>query len=802
MSDAGRRVGLVLVSHSRALAEAARALARQMVGTAIILECAAGVGEGGEELGTDAVAIMQALERVAGPAGAVVLMDLGSAILSAQTALDLVDPDIAARTRLSGGPFVEGAVAAAVRAAAGGSLDEVAAEAARGLMPKAAQLGEPESGALDGENKNPAPAAVLEVVVAGAHGLHARPAARLVARAADFDAAVSLENVTSGRGPVPAGSLTALASLDARRGHVVRLSATGRQATEALEALASILRETERITLPPPAARPGVGRAIPVSRGVALGPLVRLTRVMPRPSEAPVPDPAAEVQRLREAIDRTEKSLGAALGRDDLAAAHRALLQDPAIVDRARAHIEREHRSAAFAWQRAIEEAAAVYRGLDDPYLQARETDVRDVGLAVLRVLLGATPVSLPEGPPAIIVADDLLPSEAAQLDPSRVLGVIDRRGGPTSHASILLRGAGIPAVCAAAAVLPEPPYPDGVEARAGIDGETGEVWLDPDPGTVAALERRKEEISIAFLASRHDMGGAVQLAGGPQVELWANVAGLLDARAAKDAGVFGIGLLRTEFLFLDRIEAPTEQEQAELLSAIFAPFAGAPIVVRTLDAGGDKSLPYLRTEPEANPFLGVRGIRLSLRHMALFEAQLRAILTAAQGHDVRIMIPMVTDAAEIDAARAALERAHVALAAAGRPHPWPVPLGIMVEVPAAALRAAHLAANADFFSIGTNDLTQYTLAAERGHRGLSALADPAHPAVLGLVRVVVEAGRAAQKPVSVCGEAAGDPAVARILVGLGVTKLSMGAAALGPVRASLRAASFQSLVDAAGGAL
>jgi len=293
-----------------------------------------------------------------------------------------------------------------------------------------------------------------------------------------------------------------------------------------------------------------------------------------------------------------------------------------------------------------------------------------------------------------------------------------------------------------------------------------------------------------------------VRLACGREIELWANVSGLGDARAARAAGAFGIGLLRTEMLFLDRLEAPSEQEQAELLADIFAVFAGAPIVVRTLDAGGDKALPYLGLEAEANPYLGVRGVRLSLARPALFEAQLRAILVAARGHDVRIMVPMIATAAEIKAARSALERAHEALDAEGKPHLWPVPVGIMVEVPAAALTAEGLARHSDFFSIGTNDLTQYALAAERGHPKLHALADAAHPAVLRLVRAVVGAGRAASRPVSVCGEAAADPIAAALLVGLGIDKLSMGAAALGGAHDELARHSFTALSHAAEEAL
>ncbi|WP_437736619.1 phosphoenolpyruvate--protein phosphotransferase [Sorangium sp. So ce1335] len=808
MTGAAGHVGLVLVSHSRALAEATETLARQMTGESVAIACAAGAGEGGAELGTDATAIAAALERVCGPAGAVVLMDLGSAILSAETALELVDPELGARTRLSAGPIVEGAVAAAVRAAAGGTVDQVAADARQALAAKIAQLGEVErpaaaeagaaaaapAGKAAAATAGKAATATADVAIADPSGLHARPAAQLIARAASFDAAITLENVTSGRGPVPTASLIALASLGARRGDVLRLRAAGRQAAAAVDALAALLQRKAPAAAPASIAVSGL--AIPVAPGVALGPLVRLERSIPDVPDTTVDDPAAEAERLQRAIELAAQDLASALRGSDILEAHQALLCDPALVDEALARIARDRCNAAWAFCQSVDAAAAIYRQLEDPYLRAREADVHDVGEAVVRALLGGAPGTLPEGPPAVVVADDLTPSEAARLDAARVLGVIDRRGGPTSHAAILLRAAGIPAVAGAAALVPE-----GGGARAGLDGATGEVWIDPDPETALAIEQRRA-IQRASRRPPAARDGRLRLACGREVELWANVAGPSDARAAREAGARGIGLLRTEMPFLGRLDEPGEDEQAALLADTFAVFAGAPIVVRTLDAGGDKALPYLALEAETNPSLGVRGVRLSLSRPALLEAQLRAILVAGRGHSVRVLIPMVSTAAEVTAVRAALGRAHEALAAAGRPHLWPVATGIMVEVPSAALMAERLARQADFFSIGTNDLTQHTLAAERGHPRLHALADPAHPAVLRLVRAVVEAGHAAGRPVSVCGEAAGDPDVAPLLVGLGVTQLSMCPSAFDAVEDALAGATFAELAAAAEEAL
>jgi len=307
-------------------------------------------------------------------------------------------------------------------------------------------------------------------------------------------------------------------------------------------------------------------------------------------------------------------------------------------------------------------------------------------------------------------------------------------------------------------------------------------------------LEARRDAWTAARARELAETARPATTTDGHRVAVWANVGGVEDARAARAAGAEGIGLLRTEFLFLDRTAPPDEEEQTTALRAILDAFGPGPVVVRTLDAGGDKELPYLALPKEANPFLGVRALRISLRRPELFRAQLRAILRAGAGRDVRIMLPMVAEPAELEQASAALAAAHEALTAEGTPHLWPVPLGIMVEIPSAALLADALAARAEFFSIGTNDLTQYTLAADRGNPELGAFQDARHPAVLLLVARVVAAAARHGRAVAVCGEAAGDPAAARLLAGLGVEELSVTPRNVPRIKALLRAASFADL--------
>ena len=785
------RAALLLVSHSKALAEAAAQLARQMTGETVTILCPAGIGEDGGEIGTDALRILDALAAADRPAGTLVLMDLGSAVLSAQTALDLAEPDVKERARLVAAPFVEGAVAAAVAAAAGMPLAQVAAEALRALEPKAAQVDDPvpapplEAVAVEA---TAAPSHQAEAVIADPHGLHARPAARLVVAAGGFSADLTVADLDNGKGPVSARSLVGLGSLGATVNHRLRVSGRGADAERAVAALAALIAsfsgDAETPAAGEPAAQPAEGRAVAVSPGVAIGRLVALSPPRPQIPDASAGDVESECRRLRDAVsfvrDELAKAGASKTAGADILAVQDVFLSDPELIAAAETLIRREKRNGASAFAQAGEQAASVFAALEDPVLRARAADLRDATDAVLRRLLGAGRPQLPGGEPAILVATDLPPSLVHAMDPARVLGVVDRRGGATSHSAILLRGLGIPAVAGAGRLLP-----DELPAIAALDGSTGEIVLDPTAEQRRDFEtRRARAAEVRVGAALRD--GVVTTPDGSEIELWANVTGVADAKAARAAGAFGIGLLRTEIMFLDRADPPSEAEQAAALRPIFDVFAGRPITVRTLDAGGDKPIPFLHMPREDNPFLGVRGLRLSLRELPVFETQLRAILTAGYGHRIEIMLPMVTDPEEAVAARAALERAHAALQSAGIAHAWPAPLGVMIEVPAAALEAGALAAVADFFSIGTNDLTQYALAAERGRAELAKFANAGHPAVLRLISGVVAAGKAAGRHVAVCGEAAGDPATAPLLVGAGVRALSMSAGMLPGVAATL----------------
>ena len=544
-------------------------------------------------------------------------------------------------------------------------------------------------------------------------------------------------------------------------------------------------------------------RIIPVSEGIAIGPLFRYQASIPPIPQENAQDPAAEWARLEQAIEKTrlsieqrKRKLQGTISEDEAAIfdAHKLILQDPELLAKVSRRIQDRHQNAAAAWDAVLSADAQAFRALEDGYLQARAVDVEDVRDQVLLALAGrSAAVNLPDTP-VILYAEDLTPGETSQMDLQRVLAIITGGGGPTSHSAILARALGIPAIAGARAQMEH--------VRSGtllaVDGTEGTLWVDPPADLREELSRRRE----GWLAVRRELAltsrAPAQTTDGRRVEVAANVGSLADARAAVENGAEGIGLLRTEFLFLTRETPPTEEEQMAALRAIDEVMGERPVVVRTLDVGGDKELPYIRLPEEPNPFLGVRALRLSLARPDLFQTQLRAILRAAEGFLCRIMFPMVADADEVRQARQAVEKAHTDLMAEDKAHAWPVQVGIMVEIPSAALLSPLLAEDVDFFSIGTNDLTQYTLAAERGNPALSHLADGLHPAVLRLIGQVAEAAHQAGKWTGICGELGGDPEATAILVGLGVDELSLNSPGIPRVKAGIRALDMAAARDLA----
>jgi phosphocarrier protein FPr len=797
-------VGLVIVSHSRALANALLNLTKQVSTQDLPIAVAAGVGDDRSEFGTDAVEIADAIRSVYSPDGVLVLMDLGSAVLSAQMAIELLEPEIGTAVRLCTAPFVEGCIAAGVQIGLDSDIDTVQNEAKGALLPKQDQIGE-------NPIEETAPASAPEptgqtitLTLHNLHGLHARPAARFVQVASSFKADVFVKNLTNGKGPVSARSLNSIATLGAVEEHQIEITASGPDADTALAVLKALVDENfgESTAFQPALsiARPidtpledGAFRAIPISEGIAIGPLYRYQPQIPPISQEPTQNPQEEwkkfekaVEITRQAIHQRRQQIKSSVGEAEASIfdAHALILQDPTLIEQTRRAVFEHQQNVAAAWSKAASRVAESYRALEDVYLQQRAADVLDVENQVLFALAGGITSAITFEQPVILYAEDITPTETSQLDMNAVLGILTVGGGPTSHSAILARALGIPALSGVSPALER--LPD--ESVVAIDGFTGQIWIDPSESVKQELSARRE----TWLETRQKLLNASQTPAvtrdGRRVEVFANVGNLQDAQAAMNNGAEGIGLLRTEFLFLTRETPPSEAEQLNVLSQIGAAMGGHPVTVRTLDVGGDKEVPYIKLPHEANPFLGVRAIRMSLRNSDLFLAQLRAILRAAAEHPFRIMFPMIANVDEVQQARAYLEQAHSQLVEEKLPHAWPIETGIMVEIPSAALISPILARKVDFFSIGTNDLTQYTLAAERGNPLLAELADAFHPAVLRLIGEVCEAAHAAGKWVGVCGELGGDPLAAPVLIGLGVDELSLNPGGIPKTKSIVRA--------------
>lgn len=616
-------------------------------------------------------------------------------------------------------------------------------------------------------------------------GLHARPAAALVAIARRFTADLRL---ACGDRQANLQSLVDLLALEVGEGRTVRVRASGPDADAALAAVVAALQGGAAPAQVSAPAGEFVG--IAAAPGLAVGAVAVL-----RPDDAAVPptraaDPAAEHHRLDDAITAATLDLDAVArrlveqGQGDRAAifaAHRELLADPALLDAAAAAI-REGWTAAWGWSTAVRTQAERLATLRDARLAARAADVRDVGRRVLHLLTGgATPPSaVPPG--AIAIAEEFTPSEVVRLVREGVRGIVAVTGGATGHAAILARGLGIPAVMGidptALTIAPG--------TRAVVDGTAGRLRLTPDAVEASRVEGAVAATQQALAAVRADAVQPATTTDGHRVAVRANIAHPDDLASTRDSGAEGIGLFRTEFALERREALPDVEEQRAWYAAVARPVSGwAPAVIRLFDVGADKPVPALTGPEEPNPALGERGVRLLLAHPEVLRTQVRAIVRAAGEGPVAILVPMIRTLEEWDAVRALVAEERIGHATAS------IQLGAMIETAAAALHAEAIAATADFLSIGTNDLTQFTLAIDRTHPRLAAQLDVLDPAVLALIARTVEGARRHGRSVSVCGTAAGDPEAIPVLLGLGVDAVSVEGVLVPTVKARIRTLSL-----------
>ncbi|MBM3116460.1 phosphoenolpyruvate--protein phosphotransferase [Jeongeupia naejangsanensis] len=633
-------------------------------------------------------------------------------------------------------------------------------------------------------------------------GLHARPAAVVANLSKTFTSTVKL---VRGDETANAKSVVAIMGLEVQYGDEIHVKAAGPDAAAAAKAVAEMiaqgsgeevggvispaaqkhLAKTKRAVAPakPKSGDPNVLLGVSASPGLAVGQIFQVRQEAIEVAEqgrdaqferskldAALKDARNQLEALKSEISDASKA--------EIFNAHQELLEDPDLLDIAINGIS-SGKSAGFAWQTAFSTYADKLAALKNEVLAGRANDIRDVGRRVLRIIAGVKEAELAVPENAILIAEDLTPSDTASLDREKVLGFATVGGGATSHVAILARSLNIPAICG----IDE----DALQLANGtaviLDGSKGSLRKNPSEAEVAQI--REAQVKLAKqraeeLAAAHQSPVTTD---GHHIEVVANIGGLDEAKQGVELGGEGVGLLRSEFLYLDRADAPTEEEQTQIYTDI-AKALGTErtFVVRTLDVGGDKPLPYLPQPAEENPFLGVRGVRLCLAEPEMFRVQIRSVLRAAPFSKLHIMFPMIATLDELRAAKAIVAEEKAALNITAD-----VKVGIMVEVPSTAVMSELFAKEADFFSIGTNDLTQYTLAMDRGHPKLAKQADALNPGVLRLIAMTVKGAHAQGKWVGVCGGIASDPQAVPLLIGIGVDELSVSVPAIPSIKAMVR---------------
>ncbi|MFJ2482742.1 phosphoenolpyruvate--protein phosphotransferase [Pseudomonas sp. NPDC087598] len=629
------------------------------------------------------------------------------------------------------------------------------------------------------------------VLVAHRGGLHARPAALIRQTAQGFKSQSQLH--FAGKS-APCNSLIGLMGLAIGEQDEVQVSCQGSDAEAALQALltalATALPDDHHAAAPvsvAPLKRPaeaGILHGVCAAPGLVGGPLFRLNAIT-LPVDAGNHDPLEQQQTLETALNQVRREIDGTLvqakkqrnaDEEAIFAAHLALLEDPALLDAAQQSIE-QGTAATHAWSQSIDVQCEVLQHTGSALLAERANDLRDLKQRVLRALLGeAWHYDVPAG--AIVAAHELTPSDLLQLSAQGVAGLCMAEGGATSHVAILARGKGLPCMVALGSTLLDQPQGQAVV----LDADGGRLELAPNAERLAEVQQAQIDRQQRRDAQQAKAHLPAETRNGVHIEVVANVASSSEAADAFANGADGVGLLRTEFLFVDRQTAPDVEEQRSAYQAVIDAMGDKSVIIRTIDVGGDKQLDYLPLPAEANPVLGLRGIRLAQARPEILDQQLRALLQVSPLQRCRILLPMVTEVDELLHIRQRVDALCLELGISQRPE-----IGVMIEVPAAALQAEQLAEHADFLSIGTNDLSQYTLAMDRDHAGLAARVDALHPALLRLIAMTCEGAAVHKRWVGVCGALASDPLATPVLIGLGVTELSVSPVQIGEIKDRVR---------------
>ncbi len=786
-------VGIVVVSHSKKLADGVVELALQMGNPEIKLSAAGGVDDPENPIGTDAMKILESIKEVYHDDGVILMMDMGSAILSAATAVDFLDDSMKDNVKLCEAPLVEGTISAVVQAAAGGNIEQVLEEARKSLHPKSAQLGieTPDEHDADQEDASIQNGEVYRRVytIRNQIGIHARPAAKIVTLTGKFDAGVRIRNYTNDSAYVKARSINNLITLNVRKDDKIVVETSGLDSAAAQEAISELIAdnfgENQHHHKKPSEKKSrvkkvsGAVEGIAVSAGIAIGPAYRHEISMPEVEPGTIDDPKTELARFERAVEKAKRELSAVFEESSdtvgtyeasIFEAHALFIDDPEIMARVQKNISEKHLSAEYAWVDSVNSVLKKYEESQNDAVKSRAIDLIDVGLRVYHLLSGvkAIKIRLPE--PGILISTELSPSDTATLDKENVLGICCESGSDVSHSAIIARTLGIPAVFGVGELINE--VQDGQVAA--LNGEAGHFYPSPDEDQLKQLKEIRKKWLFEKQKAYEARKNKAETKDGIRISALANVASVNDIREAIEAGADGVGLFRTEYLFMDRDGPPDEEEQFEVYKEAAGILDGKPLVIRTLDVGGDKPIPYLGIEKEENPFLGWRGIRYGLEEREIFITQVRAILRASRFGNVSMMFPMVGTLDEIREAKALTREVMKDLENEGIAFNAAIKTGIMIEVPAAVTSADELAKHAGFFSIGTNDLTQYIMAADRTNGKVSGLASPFQPAVINAIKKTIEAAQKAGIEVAMCGEMARNTKATPLLLSLGLKEFSM----------------------------
>lgn len=795
-------VSIVIVSHSKKLAEGVKELAQQMSQNKVQIAAAGGLDDEFSPIGTDAFKIKEAIELVDSEDGVLVLMDIGSAVMNAELATEMLSEEIMKRVLLCEAPLVEGAIAAAAQSMVGANLKAVAKEARNGTQGKETLLAITER--VDLNNAIVTNAREIRLKVPNQLGLHARPSVRLVEIANKFNNEV---NVSVNNKPfVSATSISQVGTLGAKKGDTLVFNVRGDEFLEFENALKqfgidnfgdpkgdTIKKKEVKKPLKNIGIANGFIQGIPASKGISIGKakvfkneIISIEEEIEENSIDEIVKFKKGVHRVASEIEEIRQKTMSHYGKEnaEILDFHLLLLNDKEKLKEVERLIAENHFSAVYAWFKVYSDLEDKYQQMSDEYLRERASDIVEIRNKVIDEISNSHQIKITLNEPSILVVDEIGPAQTLSLDTDNVLGIISKAGGETSHATILARSLGIPSITGLDNQIDAIKNGDII----GIDGTTGIIYLKKThPEKINAL-REKQQIeeklfNERFLKAKLPAISSDNIA----FKILANISSPKEAKIAYTNGADGIGLYRTEFLYMNRETPPKEEEQYEIYKQVCENMQGLPVTIRTLDVGGDKPIPYLGIPEESNPFLGLRGIRYCLQNTEIFKTQLRALCRISANYNIRIMYPMVGMLEEVLAANAILSEVRKELDVENIAYNKKMKIGIMVEVPSVIFILPQLAKHLDFLSIGTNDLTQYLLAMDRESTLLSKHYSALHPSVLNALSKIIDGANKEGIEVSLCGELASNVSATALLSALGLRKYSMSGPVIPRIKDAIR---------------